>query len=333
MDKFKKKVLVLRFSSLGDVVIANFRVMKIKEGHPDWHITWLVDSAYASIVRPQPWVDEVIEWDRKKDGNIGFLKILREVRHRDFDILLDFHNSDRSSFFSLFSGIPLRYRGRKRFPLTHNMDSFSGVWDHGTYINTCGSYLFPPETSDRIREIMKMRPNGPSLSLPIGASYAKKRWPVDNWTEFCTIAAKAGYMMYLLGDGSDEMKNAQEISRAVDSEMLVDLVGQLSMSDLVQVINETDATVSGDTGSLHIARALGKPLAAMFGPSFIADRKYVESLGNIFYCSCPKQGCLDFSCEKPCMETIPPGRIIDCVNRIFSGLQVGEAAENSKNLD
>jgi len=325
MGQINKKILILRFSSLGDVIMANFSVMKIKKKHPDWEITWLVDSYYGSIVKPQPWVDEVIEWNRKKDGNTGFLKVLHDVRRRHFDILIDFHNSDRSSFFSLFSGVPLRYRSRRRFPLTHNRDSFNGLWDPGMTVNACRNYLSPPETSDRIRGIIGKKTGSRSLSLAIGASYEKKRWPVSCWTKFCAIAAEAGFVMYLLGDGEDEINNAKEISSTLGSQRVVNLVGQLSMPELIQVINETDATVSGDTGPVHIARALGKPLVAMFGPSAVSNRNYVESLGNVFYCSCPKQGCLDFSCSKPCMETIPPDKIVNCIYKIFQRGSSGSA--------
>ena len=330
MSYFQKKVLFLRFSSLGDVIIANFRAMKVKDKHPDWHVTWLVDSAYADLVRSQPWIDDVIGWNRRRDGNVGFLKVLKEVRRRRFDILLDMHSSDRSSLFSLLSGIPLRYSGRKRFLFTHNCYSFDGVWDKEQRLCSCSRYLYPPQTSERIRGLLKTQMEVPALAIPIGASYVKKRWPVKNWIDFCTIAAKAGYKLYLLGDGSDEIKSSNEISAAVKSDNIINLVGKLSIFELVQVVNEADVTISGDTGTLHIARALGKPVVAMFGPSYIADKPYVESFKNVFYCSCPQQGCLNFGCEKPCMETISPDAVIKNVNNIFLNKN-DKAAENALN--
>ena len=104
-----KKVLFLKFSSLGDVIISNYYAKEIKRKHPDWHLTWLVDSLYKDIVKYQPWVDDLMTWDRQKEGNKGFIKTIKDVRSRGFDILIDMHNTDRSSFFSFFSHIPQRF--------------------------------------------------------------------------------------------------------------------------------------------------------------------------------------------------------------------------------
>lgn len=316
MSERQKRVLFLRFSSLGDVIISNFSAMKLKERHPDWNITWLVDSAYAGLVRYQPWVDDVIEWDRRKDGNIGFLKVLKEVRLRRFDILLDMHHSDRSSFFSLLSGIPLRYSSRRRFPFAHNRYSFDDIWDVGQKLSSCSRYLYSPPPSDRIRSLLKRGPAGRSLVLAIGASYAIKRWPVKSWIGFCMGASRAGYFLYLVGDGRDEVKSAEDITTAVRSDRLVNLVGKLSISELVQVINETDTTISGDTGALHIARALGKSVVGLFGPN-VLDHNYISSLSNVFYCKCPDLGCKNWQCDKACLETIQYSEVLDGVNEIM----------------
>lgn len=316
MSEKPKQVLFLRFSSLGDVIIANFCAMKLKASHPDWHVTWLVDSVYADLVSSQPWVDDVIQWNRRSDGNIGFLKVIKEVRQHRFDILLDMHSTDRSSFFSLLSGIPTRYSGRKRFPFTHNRYSFEDVWDNQKRLSSCPKYLFPPQVSDRVRNFLKEKEESPALVLAIGASYVIKRWPINNWIDFSIKAAKTGYSLYLVGDGSDEVKSAEDISNAVKSARLVNLVGKLSILELVQIINETDATISGDTGSLHIARALGKPVIGLLGPNVLEDN-YMRSLSKVIYCSCPDLGCKNWQCDKPCLDTIQGSEVLDSVNEIM----------------
>jgi len=316
MSERPKQVLFLRFSSLGDVIIANFCAMKLKARHPDWHVTWLVDSVYADLVSSQPWVDDVIQWNRRSDGNMGFLKVIKEVRQYGFDILLDMHSTDRSSFFSLLSGIPIRYSGRKRFPFAHNRYSFEDVWDNQKRLSSCPKYLFPPQVSDRVRNFLKEKEEFPALVLAIGASYVIKRWPINNWIEFSIKAAKAGYVLYLVGDGADEVKSAEEISNTVKSTSLINLVGKLSILELVQVINETDATISGDTGSLHIARALGKHVVGLFGPN-VLEENYMMSLSKVYYCSCPDLGCKNWQCDKPCLDTIQVSEVLDSVNEIM----------------
>ena len=53
--------------------------MRIKEKHPEFHLTWMTDSMYAGIVRAQPWVDGVIEWNRKNTGNRGYREIVKKI--------------------------------------------------------------------------------------------------------------------------------------------------------------------------------------------------------------------------------------------------------------
>lgn len=311
MREISKKVLFLRFSSLGDVILSNFYLMKIKQTHPDWHLTWLVDSMYGDMVRSQPWVDDVIVWDRQNEGNMGFVRTIERVRSGRFDVLVDMHNTDRSSFFSLFSNIPIRYTDRYRLPLAHNKHSFEGLFDITTDIAQAKKYLFSPPITERVRKLLPSSEGAPMVVLAIGASYLKKRWPIKNWTQFCRMATGSGHCLLLTGNGQDEEKDADTIIRGVGHPLLINLVGKLSLNELIQVVDSGDITISCDTGTLHMARALGKDTIAMFGPSTLKDTSYFESLKNVFYCNCPDRGCHDFKCEKPCMETISPVAIHD----------------------
>lgn len=310
-----KKVLFLRFSSLGDVIIANFYAQKIKEKNPAWHLTWLVDSTYRDIVISQPWVDDVILWDRKKNGNSGFIKIIKFIRSQDFDILIDMHNTDRSSLLSLLSGVPLRYADRLRLPFAHNIHSFKTIVGDSVKISECPAYLHSPETNKIIDRYFNNSKAKKRLTLAIGASYEKKRWPINRWMEFIKLALEANFILYLVGDGEDEIRGAAEIMDAVKSDDLVDLVGKLSLSELVQVVNATDATISGDTGTLHIARGLGKHIIGLFGPNVLSDA-YMKSLSKALYCSCPNLGCKNWRCSKPCLDTIPAEAVLESVFEI-----------------
>ncbi|MGE4445455.1 MAG: glycosyltransferase family 9 protein [Synergistaceae bacterium] len=315
MGNEKKKVLLIRFSSLGDVVLANFFAKKIKQKNPLWHLTWLVDSVYRDIVIPQPWVDDVIVWNRKKDGNLGFIKIIKFIRSQNFDILIDMHNTDRSSLLSLLSGVPLRYADRFRLPFAHNIHSFKTIADESEKISECSAYLHPTGSHKIIDRYFNNSKAKKRLTLAIGASYENKRWPINRWIEFVKLALDANFILYLVGDGEDEIRGAKEVTNAVKSEELVDLVGRLSLSELVQVVNETDATISGDTGILHIARALGKHIIGLFGPN-VLSADYMQSLSKALYCSCPELGCKNWRCSKPCLDTIPAEAVLESVMEI-----------------
>lgn len=311
-----KKLLFLRFSSLGDVALANFTAMKIKEAHPDWHLVWLVDSNYAEIVRAQPWVDEVMEWNRDRDGNAGFVRVLREARERKFDILVDMHNVDRSSIFSLFCGIPVRYADGKRLPFAHNRHSFDGLCDMNERLENCRRYLYAPNEAEVPVTFKNCIEKGPAIAFAIGASKVKKQWPAERWIELCGLVSGAGMRGVLLGHGKYERRKSEEIEAACPD--VLNLTGRLSLTELVSVIDGCAAAVSGDTGTLHIARALGKPSVALFGPTLI-DRDYMGSLGCVLYADCPELDCKNWECGKDCLETIGAEDVFCALTAILNG--------------
>ena len=310
-----KKVLFLRFSSLGDIIFANYSAMRIKEKHPEFHLTWMTDSIYAGIVCAQPWVDDVIEWDRKNTGTRGYREILKKVRSMGFDMLIDMHGSDRSSLFSLFSGIKMRYCVIHRFPFTHTNFDFSDLMDTSLEMCDCPSYLCPPIAGGgwQINENSSKK-----LGLAIGASASVKRWPVQRWIEFCGLASDAGYDMYLMGSGEDEKRAALEICEGTKSQRIADMVGGTSIEDSITLISRMDAVISGDTGLMHIARALGKPVAGLFGPNFPgAGTRYMDSLGACFFCACPDKGCEKLECSRQCLEDISAAEVFAAVKRLI----------------
>lgn len=319
-----KKALFVRFSSLGDVIMSNYYAMLVKQIYPDWHITWLVDSLYAPIVRAQPWIDSVIEWDRKNTGNTGFLKILRSVRQSKFDIAIDMHSTDRSCFFVCLSGIPIKYGDRNSsIPFKIYARDLSGsLFKNNGDISSCPSYLAADAPTEKAQALF----TGDDLPrrliiMAIGASYEKKRWPAGSWIQFALLAAEKGYRMIMVGEGSAEQRMAREIEQALRPGRVVNMVGELSLSELVYVISRGDIAVSGDTGPLHIARALGVPVVAMFGPSRVA-KKYMASFYRTLFASCDELGCASWACGKPCLETIRPEQMLACVEEYFDETEV-----------
>ena len=293
--------------------------MRIKEKHPEFHLTWMTDSMYAGIVRAQPWVDDVIEWDRKHTGNRGYREILKKVRRMGFDILVDMHGSDRSSLFSLFSGIKKRYSVFHRFPFTHTDFDFSDIMDTSLDIADCPKFLCAPPADLKIPQTSCQ--GKWSIGLAIGASAAVKRWPIERWIEFCRFASNGEYMLYLIGSGPDEAAMAQEITAAVSSPCIINMVGRTSIAETIALAGQMNVMVSGDTGLMHIARALGVPVVGLFGPNFpgVESKRYIDSLGARFVCSCPEAGCEKLECTRQCLEDIGAAEVWKAVVRLTSG--------------
>ena len=315
-----EKALFIRFSSLGDVIISNYSAMMTKQIHPDWSITWLVDSLYAPIVRSQPWVDFVIEWDRAKSGNLGFLKILRDVRRAKFNVVVDMHSTDRSNFFVCLSGIPVKYGNMnlnipfKIYARDIDTDLLKGKGD----ISRCRSYLAAGEPTGKVAALLEGGDSSRGLIImAIGASYPKKRWPVSSWIQFSRLAISKGYRLAMVGDGKDEERAAYEIEKALRTSSIINAVGKLSLSELVEAVSRGDIVLSGDTGPMHIGRALGLPVVAMFGPSLV-NKDYMAGFYKTLFSSCGELGCARWTCGKPCLETIEPDKVFSYVEKYFN---------------
>lgn len=314
-----KRVLFLRFSSFGDIIFANYCAMRIKEKHPEFHLTWLTDSQYSAIVGAQPWVDEVMEWDRRNTGNRGYIEILKRVRGMGFDILVDRHSSDRSSLFSLFSGIRERYGAEKRFPFTHNHFSLEGLMDTSLPLSGCRKYLYAPKAD--LSGDLSTAPGVKRVGLAIGASYAVKRWPAKRWAEFCRLASCKDMTLFLMGSGRDEKEMAEDIIAASGASNIINMVGKLSLTESVSLVGAMDAVISGDTGLMHVSRALGVPVVGLFGSNYpcVGDdtENYLNSLGVFYVCRCPETGCKKTECSRQCLEDITADEVLDGLSALL----------------
>lgn len=306
------KVLFLRFSSLGDIIVANKTAKRLKEEHPDWQLTWLTDKSFAPLVQCQPWVDNVLEWDRKNTGSRGFLKIIRKIRHLKFDILIDMHSTDRSCLLAFLSGIPTRCGVHYHLPFCHNVYGLDSFIDSSKSSN--GKYLFSdhralPYELKEIQESIRL------IAIAVGASYEKKVWPVANIVEYIKKMSGENTSFVLLGSSQKEIADAEKIVAATKGLNIINLTGKTSLLSFVAAIDRIDLLVSPDTGASHVADALNKKVIVLFGPF------YNELCRGIFknqiLAKCNNLGCENIHCPKQCMETITPEEVAELTFKLL----------------
>ncbi|MDO5562589.1 MAG: glycosyltransferase family 9 protein [Synergistaceae bacterium] len=317
-DKIKRKVLFVRLSALGDVAAAAHVAMMLKEKYPSFELTWLVDSAYASLPRLMPWVDNVLCWDRKT-GNSGFLKLIRQVRSMKFDMLFNMQGTDRMALFTLFSGIPERFGTHRHFQFLYTEDVYWALGALGIPLSPQRGVrsLVRPDGAHSVEPFPLSSDGMPRIALVIGASRSRKRWPAQHWSKLTAALLERNYSLVMLGDGREEELLASAVAADNPSSRLTNLVGKTSIEDCIRVLDDSDAVVSGDTGLLHIGMALGKPVAAFFG-AYALWRAYMESLDECLCVPCEEMGCGNWNCAKPCLETITPEEVLAAVERLIS---------------
>ena len=268
-----KKVLIIRFSSIGDIVLTTPIVRCIKK-QLNAKVHYLTKDSYKSIVTPNPFVDKVytISSDVKP--------ILGHLRKEDYDLVIDLHKNFRSwrvkralgtrtiAFDKINYEKWLMVRFKKdRLPDTHLVDRYFSalrsisVKDDGLGLN----YFIPKEDKIEIPKFLKE--NGVTTSfgnqyiaIAIGAAHNTKKLPNEKLIEICT---KIKIPVILLGGPSDK-KNGDKIKAAVGAHV-INSAGKLSVHQSASIIQQATKVISHDTGMMHIAAAFQKELISVWG--------------------------------------------------------------------
>lgn len=313
----RAKVLFIRYSALGDIVLSAHIGRGLKELYPNIELTWLVERRFAELGRCMPWFDKTLVWERAGE-NSGLTRLIRDIRKEKFDVLFNFQCNDRSAFLTLCSGIPWKIGWHRHFQFIYDEDVYAAAAALG----------IPPYVNAQVKQSLVCPPDlRPAFALPasgsyshaavlaIGASLPRKRWPVSAWRCLVQALLERNCLVVLVGSGADEIAMSNEICAGLERENIVNLTGRLALLELIKTLDMAEVVVSGDTGPLHIARALGKKVIALFGPTSLAPA-YMNSLDAVLFTSCEKRGCLDYGCTRPCMETIAPESVLSA----FDGL-------------
>ena len=278
-----RSTLVIRLSSLGDVVLTAPVFTNLRAGLPDARLSLLVKRAFAAVFDGHPAVDEVLIFEDR-----GFWGWLREVRRRRFDTLVDLHDTPRSRLWSLFSGAARRLRYDKRSGARRRLVWFkrsSPTLSGRTvdrYLETLAGLGLPvksrtPElflkTNESLSpEWMSRLGDGPFIAVAPGALHETKRWPGERFAQAADrLADIAGQrsnraaQILLLGAAGDRPA-AEETRRALRGHAQ-DLAGQTTLREMMLILEKCAVLLTNDSGASHLGAALGVPTVVLFGPT------------------------------------------------------------------
>ncbi len=257
------RLLFVRFSSLGDVLLALRKAKALKTRFPRLLLTWLTQVEYEGILRMQPYIDDVLPWDIQK-GRFTVFPLIGRIRRARFQFLYSVHANDRSALISAFSGIPTRVGFHKNLGFAYDYTpAFAGqAWGISESTEEGGVLFVSQEKKEKLREIL-MGKTPPYLFCAIGASKRFKRWPSNCWSAFLEEAAGLGFTPVLVGNGREEERLAAEIASSRSFEGM-DLVGKLSLEEVCALASVSELAIGGDTGPIHLARMTGIPCIGLF---------------------------------------------------------------------
>ena len=279
-----KNILVIKMSSLGDIIHALPSLYALRELLPDACITWAIHESFAKILPGKPWIDNVYVIDRKRIKKINYLlQVRKDLHKKHFDLVIDLQMIAKSGLMSFLTGCHERigYNDARECSGLFSR-AISGKYKNGhiieqlldviRYLGWQGSGIHFP-LHDYKNELSVVREKlseagviGKDVLLVPGTRGENKKWPIKYWGELAKRLAKKGVFCIISGTVG-EKPMADEIRRIAQSKYVVDFIGKTNLLELIALEKMAAVHVSSDTGPLHIANAVGTPIIALFGPT------------------------------------------------------------------
>jgi heptosyltransferase-2 len=326
------RVLVRLPNWLGDIVMALPALAMVRAGFPDAHLAVALPAAFAPVFaeRTAGQPQNVIAIGDKERGRRGEIAALRAAR-ADLAILMT--NSFGSAWLARRAGIAERwgYRANMRSPLltravrrprerVHQAEFYRALI-RGLELEGTGERpvaALTPTDQSRARGRSVLDRAGVAKGVPIvgiapGAAYGHaKRWPPERAGEVARQLAARGFAVVLVGAAAD-----RDAGRAIESTApVVNLIGRTSLGELIGVMAACDAFLSNDSGAMHLAAALGRPVVAIFGPT---DERATAPEGDhdvltadVFCRPCMLRDC---PIDHRCMKRITASRVVETLLR------------------
>ena len=333
------RLLILRRSSLGDIVNTMPTLVALRRGFPRAHIAWLVDNRFCQVLEGHACLDEVIAIRRHNPGQILALLLEarragRILRQRDFDIALDLQGLLKSGVMAHLSGASRRLtfadeqREFNQFFTNERVQVNSGTRAVRRFLQMAAylgcpvepvEYRFPigrPQerwAGDFLAEHQVERAR-PLVGLNVGASAAHRLWPPQHFARLAEMLQTDCAVQTVILSGPREAGIARNIQQlaAVDT---VSAAGQTTVKQLAALLSRCAVVVSSDTGPLHIAVAVGTPVVGLYGsPDPDKTGPFGED-NTVLTADLPCSPCVNRpTCrDYPCMREIQPERVAEAV--------------------
>jgi len=281
--KDKEKILVIQTAFLGDLILSTTLFKKIKQKHPESHITLLVNKGTEQILSNNPNIDFIVPVDKKQTfkNPLQFIRFLYELKKENFSICYSPHFSHRSSLISFFSGSKIRIGYKESgFGFLHTKTyprPLRGVHEVQKLLQLVDSVgLERPEIflNKEVNGEIKSKMEDVSEFIVVAPSsiWETKRMPIEKFIELVRqILENTPYTPVIIGSKNDKYLSDQIVN--VHGPKVVDMTGRTNLMELSYIISRAKCVISNDSSPIHIASAFNIPTLAIFGAT-ITDFGY-----------------------------------------------------------
>ncbi len=285
-----RHVLIVKLSSIGDVIHALPVASALKRRHPSLRITWAVEQWTAPLVEGHPAVDRIVvfptmvNWPGRPGAWWSEMRAaVRALRGESYDVALDLQGLARSAMVSWLSRAPRRIARAGQREGAHLVSdavplpatTIHAVDEYLCVARALGAAVDPVEFAlpvradarqsvDWLLEEHRVPAGRPLIVVNPSAARKWKHWPAERWAEVAEALADAGTVI-VIGTTSQVSAHREITERA--RRRPIDLTGRTTLAEVIALIDRAALHLAPDTGTVHIAVALGTPVVAVYGPT------------------------------------------------------------------
>lgn len=323
-----KKILIIRLGAIGDVVHTTNTFRAIKKLCPNAQIHYLTSALIKPLLAYDPDIEKVWTADIKKMKVFSKYSatLSKELKQEKFDLIINLQPSLKTRWIGFLTGVKKVIDYKKTFQL-HAVDNFWATakkeFENIEKLPNLKLYLNPEAIKKAKNYVSELK--HPIIVLNAGGIISKRQgrsYPTPKWLELGEKIQKKYDGTILLTGAKEDIELLSELKNISGSRFLV---GELSLEDSCALIGEADMLISGDSGPLHIATALGVKTIGLFG-SMPAKRTGPYGIGHTtITADLPCIPCNRRKCEflkkgeifTPCMAKINTDKILDTISKVL----------------
>jgi len=313
------KILVLRFSAMGDVAMTVPVLQELLANYPNITLVVVSRKAFEPFFTGNPNIEfHAFEPKTKHKGIIGIYRLFKELKSYKATALADLHKNLRSNVVSRlfwFTGISMasldKGRAEKRaltrkenkefLPLKSSAQRYADVFARLGFPFTLKNTLTkqPEILNQAILKISGKKGAQKWIGVSPFAQHSQKVYPLDKMDNVLTALATAGHRIFVFGGGQEEQKIAEKW--AITHENITSLFGKLNLSEELSIISNLDVMLSMDSSGMHLASLKGIPVVSVWGATHphAGFLGYGQSLANGIQVDLACRPCSVYG-NKPC---------------------------------
>ncbi|MBI4666786.1 MAG: lipopolysaccharide heptosyltransferase I [Nitrospinae bacterium] len=283
-----QSVLIIKPSSMGDILHALPVAAELKKAVPGVVVDWVAADSFAGLVRMSPYVDGIIPFRRRALGLNGFsftpvseiIELARNLRAKKYAAVLDLHGLLRSGLMAKLAKAPVKIgfsSAREGAGWFYNHVIADAPQNHAVERNLASLSAFginppagisynlalPESDKEWANDNIKTRPY---VVINPNARWITKRWPLENYAALATSLEKKHGLMSVITGGPEDIQRGRALAGLIGPSAL-DLTDSGGFSRLAAILKGAEAVFTNDSGPMHLAAALGVKVVALFGPT------------------------------------------------------------------